>query len=172
MSEANWTRRAFWMGGGSLAAAAAFLTLQPRAWALHRGLGGFGHGGFGGHHGHRFFSDPEAAKERAGLAADWVMKTVDGSEEQRQQARRITDRVVDELQPLAAKHRGFREAIAHELAKPSVDRQELERLRQEELKLADEASRSAVAALADFAEVLKPEQRAELKEWAERFHGR
>lgn len=167
MSDTNWTRRAFWMGGGSLAAAAAFLTLQPRAWAFHRGFGGFG-----GHHGHRFFSDPEAAKERAGVAADWVMKTVGGSEEQRQQARRITDRVVDELQPLAAKHRGYREAIAQELAKPSLDRQELERLRQEELKLADEASRTAVAALADFAEVLKPEQRAELMDWASRFHGR
>ncbi len=167
MSETNWTRRAFWMGGGSLAAAAAFLTLQPRAWAFHRGFGGFG-----GHHGHRFLSDPEAAKERAGLMADWVMKTVNGSEEQRQQARRITDRVVDELQPLALKHRGHREAIAQELAKPSLDRRELERLRQEELKLADEASRAAVAALADFAEVLKPEQRAELMDWAERFHGR
>ncbi|HJS56997.1 MAG TPA: Spy/CpxP family protein refolding chaperone [Vicinamibacteria bacterium] len=167
MSEPNWTRRAFWLGGGSLAAAAAFLTLQPRAWAFHRGFGGFG-----GHHGHRFFSDPDAAKERAGLAADWVMKTVNGSEEQRQQARRITDRVVDDLQPLALKHRDHREAIAHELAKPSLDRQELERLRQEELKLADEASRAAVAALADFAEVLKPEQRAELMDWAARFHGR
>lgn len=170
MSEPNWTRRAFWLGGGSLAAAAAFLTLQPRAWAFNRGVGGCG--GFGGHHGHRFFSDPEAAKERAGLAADWVMKTVNGSEDQRQQARRITDRVVDELQPLAGRHRGHREAIARELAKPRFDREELERLRQEELKLADEASRTVVGALADLAEVLKPEQRAELMEWAARFHGR
>lgn len=170
MSETNWTRRAFWLGGGSLAAAAAFLTLQPRAWAFHRGFGG----GFAGHHGfgHRFFGDPEAAKERAGLAADWVLKTVDGSEEQRQQARRITDRVVDELQPLAERHRSHREAIARELAKPSLDREELERLRQEEMRLADAASRAAIGALADFAEVLKPEQRAELLEWAARFHGR
>jgi len=170
MSETNWTRRAFWLGGGSLAAAAAFFGLQPRAWAFHRGFGGGfgGHGGFG----HRFFGDPEAAKERAGFAADWVMKTVNGSEEQRQQARRITDRVVDELQPLAERHRSCRQAIARELAKPSLDREELERQRQEGLKLADEASRTIVAGLADFAEVLKPEQRAELVEWVERFHGR
>lgn len=169
MSETNWTRRAFWLGGGSLAAAAAFFTLQPRAWAFHRGLGGsFGHSRLG----HRFLGDPEAAKEHAALAAEWMLKTVDGSDEQREQARRITDRVVDALQPLAEKHRSHRQAIARELAKPSLDRAELERLRQEEMKLADEASRTAIAALADFAEVLKPEQRTELLEWAERFHGR
>ena len=40
------------------------------------------------------------------------------------------------------------------------------------LKLADEASRTIVSGLADFAEVLKPEQRAELMEWVERFQGR
>jgi uncharacterized membrane protein len=170
MSGANWTRRAFWLGGGSLAAAAAFFTLQPRAWAFHRGFDGFGghHGGFG----HRFFGDPEEAKARAAMAAEWVLKTVDGTEEQRQQARRITDRVVDDLQPLAERHRSIRQAIAHELAKPNLDREELERQRQEGLKLADEASRAVVAGLTDFAEILKPEQRTELAEWAARFHGR
>ncbi|HET7291780.1 MAG TPA: Spy/CpxP family protein refolding chaperone [Vicinamibacteria bacterium] len=168
MSETSWTRRAFWLGGGSLAAAAAFIGLQPRAWAFHRGMGGLGghHGGFG----HRFLGDPEAAKERASLAVDWVLKTVDGSEEQRQQAKAVTDRAIDALAPIAEKHKGFRQAIARELAKPSLDRAELERLRQEELRLADEASRAAIAALADFAEVLRPEQRAELLDWAERLH--
>jgi len=79
---------------------------------------------------------------------------------------------VDDLQPLAERHRSIREAIAHELAKPNLDREELERQRQEGLKLADEASRTVVAALTDFAEILKPEQRTELAEWAARFHGR
>ena len=40
------------------------------------------------------------------------------------------------------------------------------------IELADETSKSVVVALADFSEVLKPEQRAELVEWMSRFHER
>lgn len=169
MSTRFWTRRALFWGGGALAAAAAVATLTPRALAFQRGFGG----GFAGHgHGHRLFGDPERAKQHASVALDWVLKTVDGSDEQRAQAKTIADRTIDGLAPIAEKHKGFRETIAHELMKPSIDRAELERLRQEEIKLADEASRLALGALADFAEVLRPEQRAELMEWAGRFHGR
>jgi Spy/CpxP family protein refolding chaperone len=170
-----WTRRAFWLGGGALAAAAAVAALSPRAWAFGRGMHAFG--GFGGHHGHggfsqRLLADPEAAKEKMALASEWVLRTVDGSDEQRQQARRITDRLVDDLRPLAERHREQRAAVVRELSKPSLDREEIERLRQDGIKLADEASKSVVAALADFSDVLRPEQRAELVEWMSRFHGR
>jgi Spy/CpxP family protein refolding chaperone len=168
MSTTFWTRRALLWGGGALAAAAALAMLTPRALAF-RGFGG----GFGGHgHGHRLFGDPERAKQHASVAVDWVLKTVDGSDEQRAQAKAIADRTIDALAPLAEKHKSFRATIAHELMKPTVDRAELERVRREEIKLADEASRLAVGALADFAEVLRPEQRAELMEWTARFHGR
>lgn len=175
MSMKLWTRRAFWLGGGALAAAAAVATLSPRAWAFGRGMHGFA--GFGGHHGHggfsqRLLADPEAAKERVALATEWVLRTVDGTDEQRQQARRISDRLVDELRPLAERHRDHHAAAVRELSKPSLDREEIERLRQDGLKLADEASKTVVAALADFSEVLKPEQRAELVEWMRRFHER
>jgi Spy/CpxP family protein refolding chaperone len=156
----------FW-GGGTLAAAGLVATLTPRALAFHRAGGG----GFAGHgHGHRLLGDPERAKERASVALDWVLKTVDGSDEQRAEAKAIANRTIDGLAPLAERHKGFRETIARELLKPSIDRAELERLRQQEIQLADEASRLAVAALADFADVLRPEQRAELVEWATRFH--
>jgi Spy/CpxP family protein refolding chaperone len=168
------SRRAFWWGGGALAAAAALGAAAPRAWAWHRGdaMGG-GFGGFGHRHGMgRLFSDPEQAKEKAGLLGEWVLKSVDGTPEQKEQVRRITDRLVDELQPLAERHREQREAFGRELSKPSIDRAELERLRQGGLQLADEASRVAIAALGDVADVLKPEQRAELLEWAQRFHER
>jgi Spy/CpxP family protein refolding chaperone len=163
----SWTRRAFWMGGGTLAAAASAFALSPRAFAFHGG-------GFGGHHGRGFshiLANPEQAKERAGVATEWLLKTVDGTEEQTQAARRITDRLVDELRPFAERRREVHEAVARELAKPSVDREALERLRQDGIKLADDASRVAVAALGDFADVLKPEQRQELLEWAKRMHG-
>jgi Spy/CpxP family protein refolding chaperone len=170
-----WTRRTFWLGGGAMAAAAAVATLSPRAWAFGRGPHAFG--GFGGHHGHggfsqRLLADPEAAKQRMAFAAEWVLRTVDGTDEQRQQARRITDRLVDELRPLAERHREQHAAVVRELSKPSIDREEIERLRQDGIKLADEASKSVVVALSDFSEVLKPEQRAELVEWMSRFHER
>lgn len=163
----TWSRRAFWWGGGALAAAAAVFTMSPRVMAFHRGAGGFG-----GHHGFGFrLGDPEQAKDKAGMATEWVLRTVDGTQEQKQEARRISDRLVDELQPLAERHRELRAALVREFAKPEVDRQELERLRQDGLELADEASRAAVSAAGDFASVLKPEQRAELLEWANRMHG-
>ena len=176
MSMSPWTRRAFWLGGGALAAAAAVATLSPRAWAFGRGLHGFG-GGLGGHHGgggfsQRLLADPEAAKQKMALACEWVLRTVDGTEEQRQQARRITDRLVDDLRPLAERHREQHASVVRELSNPSLDREEIERLRQDGIKLADEASKSVVTALADFSDVLKPEQRAELVEWMSRFHER
>jgi len=158
-----------------MAAAAAVATLSPRAWAFGRGPHAFG--GFGGHHGHGGFSqqllaDPEAAKQKMAFAAEWVLRTVDGTDEQRQQARRITDRLVDDLRPLAERHREQHAAVVRELSQPSIDREEIERLRQDGIKLADDASKSVVVALADFSEVLKPEQRAELVEWMSRFHER
>jgi Spy/CpxP family protein refolding chaperone len=104
------------------------------------------------------------------MAVEWVLRGVNATEEQKQRARRITDRLVDELGPSIEKHRSFREAMARELAKPDIDREALERLRQDEIALADAASKRAVAAIADLGEVLTPEQRAELVAFAHRFH--
>jgi Spy/CpxP family protein refolding chaperone len=161
-----WTRRAFWWGGGALATAVAAFAVSPRVMAFHRGEGGFGgHRGFGFMHG-----GPESAKDKAAMATDWMLRSVDGTDEQKQEARRITDRLVDEMQPFAQQHRELREAMLRELGKPEVDREELERLRQDGIKLADAASKAAVSAVGDFASVLKPEQRAQLLEWAERMH--
>ena len=165
-----WQRRRFWVGGGVLAGLAALATLTPRVWA--RGFAGHGFGGHGRHAlGARILDDPAAAKQHAGMAVEWVLRGVDATVEQKQQARQITDRLVDELGPVAARHLEHREAMARELAKPQIDREALEELRRREMALADEASKTAVAAIADLGEVLTPEQRAELVAFARRFHG-
>jgi Spy/CpxP family protein refolding chaperone len=164
-----WQRRRFWIGGGVLAGLAALASVTPRVWA--RGFAG--HGAFGhGRHGFaaRMVEDPAAAKEHAGLAVEWVLRGVDATEEQKQQARQITDRLIDEMGPVAEKHREHREAMARELAKPQIDREALERLRGEEIALADQASKRAVTAIADLGDVLTPEQRRELVAFAHRFH--
>jgi Spy/CpxP family protein refolding chaperone len=169
-ATAFWRRRRFWLaGGGALAGLAALAAAAPRA-SAYRALAGHGFGpgrhGFGA----QVLRDPAAAKQHAGMAVEWVLRGVNATEEQKQQARRITDRLIDELGPSIEKHRSFREAMARALAKPEIDREELERLRREEIALADAASKRAVAAIADLGEVLTPEQRAELVAFAHRFH--
>jgi len=160
-----WSRRGYWMTGVAVAALLAATVAVPAVMA-HRGFGGGGRHGFG--HG---LQDPEQARERAAFAIEWAFRAVDGTEAQRQEARVVADRVIDELAPIASRHRDNREAMVRELVRPQVDRAALESLREQELLLADEASRVAVAAVADLAEVLTPEQRAELVSLAHRFHG-
>lgn len=166
-----WRRRRFWLaGGGILAGLAALGALAPRASASRAlvGHGSFGHGrhSLGAH----ALNDPAAAKQHAGMAVEWVLRGVNATDEQKQRAKRITDRLIDEISPSIEKHRGFREAMARELAKPEIDREAIEGLRREEIALADEASKRVVAAIADLGEVLTPEQRAELVAFAHRFH--
>jgi len=173
---AFWRRRRFWLaGGGVLAGLAALAAVAPRA-SAYRALAGHGFvaHGFGGHGRHAFgahmMKDPAAAKQHAGMVVEWVLRGVDATDEQTQQAKRITDRLIDQLGPVVEKHREHREAMAGELAKPEIDREALERLRKEEIALADQVSKLAVASIADLGEVLTPEQRAELITFAHRFH--
>ena len=165
-----WRRRTFWLGGGALAGLAALGAVAPRVWAFHgmQGHGfGHGHGGFGA----QILKDPVAAKEHAGMAVEFALRGVNATDEQKRQARRITDRLVDELGPMAETHRVNREAIAKEFAKPQIDRAAIEGLRQQELELADRASKLAVTGFADLADVLTAEQRQDLIAFAHRFHG-
>jgi len=179
MSETNptsggstrfWSRRWFWTGGGILAGMAALLAVTPRAWA-NRVLSAHGIGA----HPHGFTMmlsrDPAAAKQHAEMAVEWALRGVRASDDQKQQAQKIADRTVDELFPLIAKHHENAQAIALELAKPEIDRAAIDRLRQRQVALADEASKALVDGFTDLAESLTPEQRRELVEFAHRFHG-
>ena len=131
--------------------------------------GWWGRSGHWGHHGHGEF-DPEAARARAEFAASWVLEWVDATEEQEAQVRAIIAESVDDLAPLTERHRSNRDAFVAAFSQPTIDREAIDAIRQAELELAEEASSRLVAAFADVAEVLTPEQRAELIELAERFH--
>jgi len=167
-----WRRRWFWMSGGALTGLAALAAFgAPRAWA-YRGFVGHGAGLHGRHaFGAQILKDPAAAKQHAGMAVEWVLRGVSATDEQKRQAKGVSDRLVDQLGPFAERHRQLREAMASELAKPQIDREAIERLRRQGITLADDASRTAVAAIADLAEVLTAEQRTELLEFAQRLHG-
>jgi Spy/CpxP family protein refolding chaperone len=162
-------RRVFWLSLALASLAAALASLiaiggSNEARAM-RGFFAHGHGAHG--HGAR---GPEAMREHAELGAEWLLRWVDASDAQQTRVREIVGGSVAALAPLAEQHRAHHREIAELLAQPTIDRAALERVRAQELELADAASRTLVASLADVAEALTPEQRAELLELASRFH--
>jgi Spy/CpxP family protein refolding chaperone len=117
---------------------------------------GHGHGGWG-RHGHHRFSAEEIRDH-----VEWMLRDVDASDEQVERITAIATATASELRGLHEQHRGARDQIAAALGGATVDRAALETLRAEHVAAADEASRKITDALAQVAEVLTPEQRAEL----------
>lgn len=116
-----------------------------------------GHGFHGGRHGHA-------------LALEGALRWIGADESQRSAVREIAAGAHRELEPIHEEHRARVEAMAEALLGDAVDREALERLRQEEVALADRASQRIVEALADAAEQLDAAQRAELLEMARLAH--
>ncbi len=75
---------------------------------------------------------------------------------------------------MARELRGTREEVAKIIGAPTIDRAAAEKLRSERIATLDEASKKAMTALLDAADVLTPEQRAKLLEHFKerRSHGR
>jgi len=117
---------------------------------------GHGHGGWGRHGHHRF------SEEQIRDHVEWMLRDVDASDEQVDRITAIATGTVTELRGLHEAHRGAREQITAALGGATVDRAALETLRAEHIAAADDASRKITDALAQIAEVLTPEQRAEL----------
>jgi protein CpxP len=169
MSESTMGRKAMrWTGIFAVGMLGALL--GNTAFSVARADLGGGHG-FGGH---GFFRgggfDPARAGERAGMAVDLAFRLAGANEEQRAQARAIVDKRVLTAGALHARHAANREAGLQALTGSTVDREKLESVRRSQLQLADEASRELTAAIAELAEVLTPEQRAELASMHDRFH--
>jgi periplasmic protein CpxP/Spy len=159
-------RRFFYAALGGTALAGLF-AVGPIAAAVAGHRGG-GWGGPFGHHG--FHGNPEAAREHIQVAVKWALKSVDATPEQQQRVGAIVDDCIEDVAALKDEHRKNREAFAARLGDPTVDREALESIRKAEIALADQASQKLVSALAEAAQVLRPEQRAELLQHAQRFH--
>ena len=137
---------------------------------VHHRPGWWSHAGAGSWFGHRQVHDPELMGERIGFATDWFLSRINAGEEQRQQVKTIVQEAWHDLLPVREQHLAQRQAWLEALQQPRIDRQTLEELRQAKLYLAETASSRLVEALAEIAEVLTPEQRAELTAFVARWH--
>lgn len=147
-------RRFFWASG-----LAAVLALVAAGLVASEGSA-FGRG----HWGHRGHPDPAEMKEHMALAVDHMLKRIDATDEQRERASEIAESAFDELFPLMGEHRESHERMVALLSAETVDRDALEELRAESFARFEAASKTLATSLADFAEMLAPEQRTELLE--------
>ncbi|SIR10619.1 protein refolding chaperone Spy/CpxP family [Paracoccus thiocyanatus] len=97
-----------------------------------------------------------------GMMLERALKSVEASDDQRQQIWTILDAARAEIRPMASALDDRRGRLADLMAAPELDRAAVEALRQEVMATADAASLRASQALLDAAEVLTPEQRAAL----------
>ncbi|MCU0805743.1 MAG: Spy/CpxP family protein refolding chaperone [Burkholderiales bacterium] len=152
--------------------AGAVAGLGFKAYA-HGGPWGGGCGARGWHASHGPGAmDPEAMKRRTDGMVRWMLADVNATEAQQERITAIVSATMTELAPLRQKHFEARKQAAEILSKPSVDRAALETLRTQEMAAADQVSKRITQSIADAADVLSPDQRAQLVERMQRMRGR
>lgn len=113
-----------------------------------------------------------SVRERMSLGATFVLSRVDATDEQTAAIDAILDELAPEAFALKVDGTELRTEIKDALIEGDVDPVALEAFRLEGLAHADEASKLMVEAFVQLAEVLTPEQRAELAAEATRMHER
>ena len=103
--------------------------------------------------------DPAKMDERVDRMVKRFASKVDATPEQQQKLATIAKGASRDMAPVRDKLRDARKQAIEIARAPTVDRAALEKLRVEQLQLADSVSKRMTQALADAAEVLTPEQR-------------
>ena len=155
---------------------------RTRGWIMALALLGFGaaggaltmaavdagaHGGWHDRfrmHGHAHPVDATEATERLQRVAAWTLGRVDATAEQRERIDAILAEAVADLFPLRVEHRTHERDLIAGLARPDIDRTELEQVRTATLALVERATARMLDATVAIAEVLDPEQRQQLLE--------
>lgn len=145
----------------------------PRRRWLKRGLLGVLGAGIAGGLGFRAFAhrgygrgpiDPEAFDARLERMLRHLYVEIDASEAQQARLAPIVKQAATDLLPLRERMRAARSEAIALLTGETIDRAAIERLRSEQLQLAESGSQRLVEAIADAADVLTPEQRKTLAE--------
>jgi len=159
----NRSRRTAWIVAGLIAAG---LTGVAATTAFSQGPG-FGpltpvnwHGHFMGRFGAPL--DPAQIEDRADRMVRHVAIEIDATTEQQEKLRGVVKNAVRDIVPMREKARNARAKARDLLTAQTLDRAEIERLRTEQLALADAFSKRVAQAIGDMAEILTPEQRRKL----------
>jgi periplasmic protein CpxP/Spy len=164
------------------AAATAWAAAGPDLGGLF-GLGGEGggspphHQGRGAYHGHGHghghgAMSPERVEARIDRMAERLVRSVDGTPEQKERVSVIAKAAAKDLRELRGQSGDLRRQAMDLLKAPTIDRAAIEALRSQQMTVADALSRRLSTALAETAEVLTPEQRVKLAERMQSHRGR
>jgi periplasmic protein CpxP/Spy len=126
------------------------------AGAMSNDFGGYGMGGFGGPMRHMAMG----AMGEHGI--ENMLDQIDATPDQEKKVWAIIDAARADIRPVVRELHGTREDVAEIIGAPTIDRAAAEKLRSERIATLDEASKKAMTALLDAADVLTPEQRAKL----------
>jgi protein CpxP len=154
-------RRRFLLIGGAVVGVLA-LMIGAGQYVLARG-DGWRHG-WGGP------MSSEALAARVEHGVNHLLADIDATAEQKQQVTAILQAAAADVHALRDQHVAAHRQIHDILSAESIDRVRLENLRADEMRLADEASRRIVEGVADAAEVLTAQQRAQLIQSMEKHH--
>ncbi len=113
--------------------------------------------------------NPEAMEDRADRMVRHLAIELDANAEQQERLRGIVRGLVKDVVPLREKTAEARRQARNLLTQTSIDRAAMEKLRAEQMSLADSVSRRITQALGDAAEILSPEQRRKLSDRFPRF---
>ena len=115
---------------------------------------------------------PEVIASRIEHGVKYVLSEVDATADQKTKVTAILQSAATVVQGLHEQHLAALTQVHDILSAQTIDRARLETVRADELRLADQASKRIVTAIADAAEVLTPEQRTKLiEEMQEEHHG-
>lgn len=127
---------------------------------------GFGPGSMRGHWGGSWGGplDPAQIEDRADRMVRHLAVELDASNEQQDKLRTIMRGMLKDVMPAREKAQEARRQARELLTQTTIDRGAMEKLRAEQIALADNVSKRVVQALGDAAEILSPEQRRKLND--------
>jgi protein CpxP len=159
-----------------LVAGGVLSTAFAQGYGWHPGFmggGGWHHGFMGGGWHHAGFMggplNPAQIDERIDRMTKHMAIELDASPEQQAKVAAVAKSAVHDLLPLREKAQAARGRAVALLTAPTVDREAIERLRAEQVGLAETASKRIAQALADASDALTPDQRRKIGDWAESF---